>query len=80
MNWLDLYITLSGVIAVSLITLIGVDFRNAFDKDPTTTTYTDYILKWKHRALPNRAYLWILLGLAWVAVSYLTTHLGFELI
>jgi hypothetical protein len=80
MSWLAFYETLSSLIALLLIILIGTDTRNAFDDDPTTTTWSSYILKWKHRSLPNRAYLWIALGLAWVAVSYLTTHLGFELI
>jgi len=80
--WLLFYTFIWLVAITSVVVFAIVDFKNAFDKDPTTPTYSSYIRKWKHRCITNTVILWTALGILLLnpASIYLTLHLGFEVI
>jgi len=80
--WLLFYTLLWAFVITAVIVFIVIDFKNAFDEDDTTPTYSSYIRKWKHRCVTNTVLLWTGLVIALInpASIYLTLHLGFEVI
>jgi len=80
--WLVFYTVLWILVIALVFSFIAIDFKNAFDEDDSTPTYSSFIRKWKHRSVTNTTLLWTGLVIALInpAAIYLTLHLGFEVI
>jgi hypothetical protein len=77
--WLALFVTLWALITALVVVFVIIDYRNAFDNDPDTPTFSGFIKRWRRA----RWYRTPLLGSACLGLflppPWLFGHLVLEL-
>ena len=76
--WLLFFALLWFAIALLVTVFVGVDARNAYDRDPATRTLSGYIKQWRRRRRYRTPLLAGCVGVLVLVPAYLFAHLVME--